>query len=72
MTSSSPTSPQSAPLRLGIAGLGTVGAGVIRLLASNEDLVTARAGRPLKVTAISARDRTRDRGVDLSGMRWYD
>ncbi|AQT05441.1 homoserine dehydrogenase [Acetobacter persici] len=72
MTSSSPTSPQSAPLRLGIAGLGTVGAGVIRLLATNADLVTARAGRPLKVTAISARDRTRDRGVDLSGMRWYD
>lgn len=72
MTSSSSTSPQSAPLRLGIAGLGTVGAGVIRLLATNADLVTARAGRPLKVTAISARDRTRDRGVDLSGMRWYD
>ncbi|MCG0997176.1 homoserine dehydrogenase [Acetobacter persici] len=72
MTSSSPTSPQSAPLRLGIAGLGTVGAGVIRLLATNADLVTARAGRPLKVTAISARDRTRDRGIDLSDMRWYD
>ncbi|MBS1001236.1 homoserine dehydrogenase [Acetobacter persici] len=72
MTSSSSTSSQSAPLRLGIAGLGTVGAGVIRLLATNADLVTARAGRPLKVTAISARDRTRDRGVDLSGMRWYD
>ncbi|GFE93007.1 homoserine dehydrogenase [Acetobacter persici] len=72
MTSSSSTSPQSAPLRLGIAGLGTVGAGVIRLLATNADLVTARAGRPLKVTAVSARDRTRDRGVDLSGMRWYD
>ncbi|MFT9064103.1 MAG: homoserine dehydrogenase [Acetobacter persici] len=72
MTSSSPTSPQSAPLRLGIAGLGTVGAGVIRLLATNADLVTARAGRPLKVTAVSARDRTQDRGVDLSGMRWYD
>lgn len=68
MTSSSSTS----PLRLGLAGLGTVGAGVIRLLDTNADLVTARAGRPLKVTAVSARDRTRDRGVDLSGMRWYD
>ncbi|WP_215761887.1 homoserine dehydrogenase [Acetobacter sp. P1H12_c] len=72
MTSSFSTSPQSTPLRLGIAGLGTVGAGVIRLLTTNADLVTARAGRPLKVTAVSARDRTRDRGVDLSGMRWYD
>ncbi|MFT9216010.1 MAG: homoserine dehydrogenase [Acetobacter malorum] len=68
MTSSLSTS----PLRLGLAGLGTVGAGVIRLLNTNAYLVTARAGRPLKVTAVSARDRTRDRGVDLSGMRWYD
>ena len=68
MTSSLSTS----PLRLGLAGLGTVGAGVIRLLNTNADLVTARAGRPLKVTAVSARDRKRDRGVDLSGMRWYD
>ncbi|KXV78738.1 homoserine dehydrogenase [Acetobacter cerevisiae] len=64
--------PSTSPLRLGLAGLGTVGAGVIRLLNTNADLVTARAGRPLKVTAVSARDRTRDRGVDLSGMRWYD
>nr|WP_298798034.1 homoserine dehydrogenase [uncultured Acetobacter sp.] len=68
MTSSLSTS----PLRLGLAGLGTVGAGVIRLLNTNADLVTARAGRTLKVTAVSARDRTRDRGVDLSGMRWHD
>lgn len=66
------SSPSTSPLRLGLAGLGTVGAGVIRLLNTNADLVTARAGRPLKVTAVSARDRTRDRGVDLSGMRWYD
>ncbi|KXV68443.1 homoserine dehydrogenase [Acetobacter malorum] len=66
------SSPSTSPLRLGLAGLGTVGAGVIRLLNTNADLVTARAGRPLKVTAVSARDRKRDRGVDLSGMRWYD
>lgn len=66
------SSPSTSPLRLGLAGLGTVGAGVIRLLNTNADLVTARAGRPLKVTAVSARDHTRDRGVDLSGMRWYD
>ncbi|WP_373319414.1 Gfo/Idh/MocA family oxidoreductase, partial [Acetobacter orleanensis] len=72
MTSSSSTSSHTAPLRLGIAGLGTVGAGVIRLLNTNADLVTARAGRPLHVTAVSARDRTRDRGVDLSGLRWYE
>lgn len=65
-------SSSSSPLRLGIAGLGTVGAGVIRLLETNADLITARAGRPLKVVAVSARDRTRDRGVSVSGLRWYD
>jgi len=61
-----------APLRLGLAGLGTVGAGVVRLLADNGDLVAARAGRPVVVTAASARDRSRDRGVDLSGIAWCD
>ncbi|NSL93623.1 homoserine dehydrogenase [Acetobacter syzygii] len=61
----------SSPLRLGIAGLGTVGAGVIRLLRANADLLSARAGRPLEVVAVSARDRTRDRGVDVSTLRWY-
>nr|WP_272931046.1 homoserine dehydrogenase [Acetobacter indonesiensis] len=59
-------------MRLGIAGLGTVGAGVIHLLETNADLITARAGRPLHVVAVSARDRTRDRGINLSGLRWYD
>lgn len=64
--------PPSSPLRLGIAGLGTVGAGVIRLLETNHDLITARAGRALKVVAVSARNRTQDRGVTLEGLRWYD
>ncbi|QEO17342.1 homoserine dehydrogenase [Acetobacter vaccinii] len=67
------TSPSSSsPLRLGIAGLGTVGAGVIRLLHANADLLHARTGRTIEVVAVSARDRTRDRGVDVSGLRWYD
>jgi homoserine dehydrogenase len=60
------------PLSVGVAGLGTVGAGVLKLLRDNADIVSARAGRPVAVTAISARDRTRDRGVSLSGLRWYD
>ncbi|MXP48031.1 homoserine dehydrogenase [Altererythrobacter luteolus] len=65
-----PDTTSSAPLRIALAGLGTVGAGVIRLLDANADLVTARAGRPLEVVAVSARDRNRDRGVDLSGFAW--
>lgn len=60
------------PLSIGIAGLGTVGGGVLTMLRQNADLIAARAGRAIAVTAVSARDRTRDRGMDLSGLRWYD
>ena len=60
------------PLAIAVAGLGTVGAGVLRLLRDNAEVVAARAGRPIAVTAVSARDRARDRGVPLSGLRWYD
>jgi homoserine dehydrogenase len=62
----------SHPLSIAIAGLGTVGGGVLKLLRDNADVVTAHAGRPIAVTAVSARDRTRDRGVSLSGLRWYE
>ena len=60
------------PLRIGIAGLGTVGTGVIRLLETNRELLAARAGRELQVTAVSARDRAKDRGVDLASLAWED
>jgi homoserine dehydrogenase len=59
-------------LRLGIAGLGTVGAGVLRLLRDNADMIAARAGQEIVVTAVSARDRSRDRGVPLDGIAWFD
>lgn len=62
----------SRPLSVGIAGLGTVGAGVVSMLAQNADIIAARAGRPIAITAVSARDRGKDRGVSLSGLRWYD
>ncbi|WP_245638414.1 homoserine dehydrogenase [Croceicoccus bisphenolivorans] len=60
------------PLRLALAGLGTVGAGVIRLIETNADLIERRCGRPLKIVAVSARDRGKDRGVDLSPYAWED
>ncbi|WP_239806158.1 homoserine dehydrogenase [Croceicoccus hydrothermalis] len=60
------------PLRIALAGLGTVGAGVIRLIETNADLLTRRAGREICITAVSARDRGKDRGVDLSPYAWED
>jgi len=62
----------SEPLRVALAGLGTVGGGVIKLLAANRDLIARRASRPIEIVAVSARDRSRDRGVDLSGLAWSD
>ncbi len=62
----------SDDLRLAVAGLGTVGAGVVDLLQRNGDPVAARAGRRLRIAAVSARDRAKDRGIDLSGAVWHD
>jgi homoserine dehydrogenase len=62
----------SEPLKLGIAGLGTVGVGVINILTRNADILKDRCDRALEVVAVSARSRSRDRGVDLSGYEWYD
>ena len=60
----------SEPFRIGVAGLGTVGCGVLRLLAENRDLIAARAGRRVDVVAVSARDRSKERDADLSGVEW--
>jgi homoserine dehydrogenase len=71
-------SPQPAPaaprppLRVALAGIGVVGGGVVRLLEANRDLIARRAGRAVEIVAISARDRQKDRGVDLSPYRWED
>lgn len=58
--------------RLGIAGLGTVGAGVIKVVQKNASLLAARGGKPIAITAISSRNRGKDRGVDLSAYEWVD
>ena len=60
------------PLKIALAGLGTVGVGVIKLIEANAALIARRAGRPLQVTVVSARDRSKPRGVDLSGYAWED
>lgn len=60
----------AAPLRLGLAGLGTVGIGVVKIVQAEAALIAARAGRPVTITAVSARDRSRNRDADLSGYAW--
>jgi homoserine dehydrogenase len=62
----------SEPLRIALAGLGTVGAGVIRLIEANASLIARRAGRPVRIVAVSARERGKDRGVDMSAYAWED
>jgi homoserine dehydrogenase len=62
----------NGPLRIGIAGLGTVGGGTVRLLREHGDLLAQRCSRPIRLTAVSARQRQRDRGLDLTGLRWCD
>ena len=62
----------SEPLRIALAGLGTVGGGVVRLIEANADLIARRAGRPIVITAISARNRGKNRGFDASRYAWED
>ncbi len=62
----------SQPLRVALAGLGTVGGGVVKLIDENRALIERRAGRPIEIVAVSARDRSRDRGVDIGRFRWVD
>ncbi|MFC3693538.1 homoserine dehydrogenase [Chenggangzhangella methanolivorans] len=59
------------PLKVGVAGLGTVGSSVVRILNEKAELIAARAGRPVVVTAVSARDKGRDRGLKLDGVAWH-
>ena len=59
-----------APLKVGLAGLGTVGASVVRLIAAQHAELAAKCGRPVEVVAVSARSRGKDRGIDMKKLRW--
>ncbi len=59
-------------LRIGIAGLGTVGTSTVQVIETHKELLSLRAGRDIDIVAVSARSRTLDRGIDISGFDWYD
>src|SRR4030088_1353172 len=59
-----------APLKVGIAGLGTVGAEVVRLIEQQGRMLAARSGRGVRVVAVTARSKVKKRGVDLRGIAW--
>ncbi|HDZ71539.1 MAG TPA: homoserine dehydrogenase [Aurantimonas coralicida] len=61
-----------SPLRLGLAGLGTVGASLARLIETKSETLANRVGRPIELAGISARDRLKDRGFDTSQLAWFD
>ena len=59
-----------APLNVGIAGLGTVGADVVRLIETQGRALAERSGRPVRVVAVTARSKAKKRGLDLRGIAW--
>ena len=59
-------------VRIGLAGLGVVGGGVLKLLEQQHGLLHSRTGRRLKTVAVSARERTKNRTADISSLKWYD
>jgi len=60
------------PLRVGVAGLGNVGATLVRIIQKDGAELTRKLGRPLVVSAVAARSRSRDRGIDITGIDWFD
>jgi homoserine dehydrogenase len=62
----------TAPLRLGVAGLGNVGTSLVHLLDRHGNDLAVRTGRPIAITGVSARDRRRGRGIDIARFAWFD
>lgn len=60
------------PFRIAVAGLGTVGTGVVKILQTHKEEIAMRAGRPIQIIAVSARDKDKDRGIDFSSYEWVE
>ena len=65
-------SEEKKPYRIGVAGLGTVGTGVVKVFQQNGDLLEQRAGRPVEIVSVTASNKNKDRGVDLSTYDWAE
>ena len=59
-----------APLKVGLAGLGTVGAAVIELIVRERTALAARCGRAVEVVAVTARSKAKKRAVDIRKLKW--
>nr|WP_272211102.1 hypothetical protein [Marinicella sp. W31]MDC2876983.1 hypothetical protein [Marinicella sp. W31] len=59
-------------LKIGVAGLGTVGASLVRIIQDRQESLAVACGRSIEITAVSARNRDKDRGLDLTGPIWFD
>lgn len=60
-----------APLKIAIAGLGTVGKGAYKILTDNAKIISERAGRKIEIVAVSSRDKSKNRGIDLAKTEWF-
>ena len=56
------------PIKLGIAGLGTVGIGVVKIIQQNGKILQARTGKKIEIVAVSAKTKNKNRGVDLGKL----
>src|SRR6476659_6133800 len=63
---------EPSPLRVGVAGLGTVGSAFLRLAQRHGNELAIRCGRPIAITGVSARDRNKQRSLDLGDAKWFD
>jgi homoserine dehydrogenase len=62
---------RNSPLKVGVAGLGTVGAALVSQISRQRDALSARCGRAIEVVAVCARSRAKDRGIDLRKLKWF-
>jgi homoserine dehydrogenase len=61
----------TASLKVGVAGLGTVGAALVSQIVHQREKLRARSGRAIEVVAVCARSKGKDRGIDLKGVEWF-